>query len=55
VNEDTCNWQETEEGHWQTSCGEAFMLDEGTPWENRMRYCCYCGDPLEQTLGNYDA
>jgi hypothetical protein len=54
MNEDTCNWQETE-GYWQTSCGEEAALYDGTPWGNRMRYCCYCGDPVEQTLENYNA
>ncbi len=33
-------------GHYDTKCGEAHTLMEGTPKENRMRFCCYCGHEL---------
>jgi hypothetical protein len=41
-----CNWTEDEDGNWWTECGEGFTFSDGTPIENRMRYCCYCGQPL---------
>jgi hypothetical protein len=38
-----CNWQEDEDGDWDTSCSHRFSLNEGTPTENNMKFCCYCG------------
>jgi hypothetical protein len=37
-----CHWTE-DEGMWATSCGNAFMLNDGTPTDNNMKFCCYCG------------
>ena len=42
-----CAWTEDDNGCWETDCGGAFGIDEGTPSENGMRFCCYCGRPLE--------
>lgn len=45
-----CRW--TEDGDfdysegWGTECGNSFILAAGTPAENDMKYCCYCGRPL---------
>lgn len=33
---------------WETTCGNAFTLNDGTPRDNRMRFCCYCGLKLAQ-------
>ena len=44
----SCAWREDEDGAWDTSCGQRFELNEGTPAENDMRFCPYCGKPLEQ-------
>lgn len=42
-----CVWKQDEiHGHWDTSCDNAFMLDTGTPKENGMNYCPYCGKVL---------
>lgn len=38
-----CCWQESECDGWQTTCGNAFEIYEGTPEENNMKFCCYCG------------
>ena len=43
----TCIWEQDENGNWFTICGEVFVLEEGTPFENGMRYCCYCGKQLK--------
>lgn len=43
-----CIWTEDENGTWHTSCGEDYEIIEGTPIENGMQYCCYCGRHLEQ-------
>lgn len=32
---------------WATGCGNYFILTDGTPAENDMRFCCYCGKSLE--------
>ena len=33
---------------WESTCGNAFVLNEGTPEENEMNYCPYCGGKLIQ-------
>lgn len=44
-----CIWKEDEDGTcWTTECGELFVLMEGTPKDNKMNYCPYCGKKLEQ-------
>ena len=44
-----CNWSqdgdETSDA-WATDCGRMFRLDDGDPFDNQMRHCCYCGKPL---------
>ena len=46
-----CAWtQEDDEGAWATDCGELFVLNDGVPSENRMRFCCYCGGALTELL-----
>jgi len=32
---------------WETDCGEIFVLNEGTPEDNDMKFCSFCGKPLE--------
>lgn len=44
-----CQWAEDGiEGPWATSCGHYFSLNEGTPSDNGMKYCCFCGRPLAE-------
>jgi hypothetical protein len=43
-----CAWTWSEEGAWATSCGNLFVLNDGTPKENGMNYCCYCGKKLKE-------
>ena len=31
---------------WETSCGHAFVWEDGGPTENGARFCLYCGKPL---------
>jgi hypothetical protein len=42
----TCLWKEDSDGNYDTDCGCAFCLEAGTPSENGMRFCCYCGSVL---------
>jgi membrane protease subunit (stomatin/prohibitin family) len=46
----SCEWKEDWEGNWSTSCGEEYCITEGTPEENKMKFCAYCGKPLKQKL-----
>ena len=43
-----CNWKQDDEGNWETTCGNMFVIAEGTPSENDMNYCCYCGGLLKE-------
>jgi len=48
-----CEW--TYEGSndvWETACGKAFCIVEGTPQENEIRYCCFCGGKLTHPGGD---
>ena len=45
-----CAWECDSEGNWETGCGGTFILNEGTPGDNRMAFCCYCGKPLMETF-----
>jgi hypothetical protein len=42
-----CNWWE-EDGAWTTGCAKRFVLEAGTPEENSMTYCCYCGSVIKE-------
>lgn len=47
-----CRWDYDEDmdAH-ETECGHAFTLIEGTPSENDMRFCPYCGGELWESCG----
>ena len=49
---DPCEWEldNPDFGSWKSSCGEEFIIIEGTPIENGMAFCCYCGKPLLETV-----
>jgi hypothetical protein len=50
-----CTWQYNPdkfgEDTWETGCGEAFLLIEGVPSDNKMKFCCYCGGSLIEKQG----
>src|SRR5690606_14840627 len=45
---ETCTWHGNpdDSGFWDTDCHNTFVLDDGTPTDNDMKFCCYCGRPL---------
>jgi hypothetical protein len=43
----TCAWGADDDGIYETECGNAFQLNDGTPADNNMVYCCYCGRLLD--------
>ena len=50
-----CAWECDSEGNWVTDCGGTFILNEGTPGDNRMAFCCYCGKSLKETFSEAGA
>lgn len=46
-----CTWT-YDETHcaWDSSCGETFILEDGRPNENRIRFCHGCGKPVEVAM-----
>jgi hypothetical protein len=47
-----CNWHQDGEDctTYATSCGHYFEITDGSPSENRFKFCCYCGKPVEESL-----
>jgi len=45
-----CQWMYDDNGFWQTTCEEAFCIEDGTPKDNGMRFCVYCGKPLAEVI-----
>src|SRR3990167_1541554 len=43
-----CTWTETEEGQWDTACGEVFEFIDGGLAENGAKFCQYCGLPVRE-------
>ena len=43
-----CKWIEDEDGRWETDCEQIFEIIDGTPADNDMKYCCFCGELIEQ-------
>lgn len=45
-----CEWRHIAlDECWQTRCDNAFYLESGTPAENHMKFCPYCGRRLTAT------
>ena len=48
---DKCKWTYDEDMDcWEAECDNLFSLMEGTPKENKMKYCPYCGKLIQQIL-----
>ena len=49
-----CKWSLADEdaSMWETTCGHAFVFNDGGPKENHARFCPYCGGTLESTDGS---
>ncbi len=43
-----CDWQQTEDGQWETDCGQVFEVIDGKPSENKMNFCCFCGGAINE-------
>lgn len=43
----TCQWAEDADGSaWETSCRKRFLLNDGGPADNGLKFCPFCGKPL---------
>jgi hypothetical protein len=45
---DICTWTEDEEGRWYSDCDGSFEFNLGGPFDNKMKFCGYCGRPLSE-------
>ena len=56
VSAKTCLWSRADEDTdmWETSCDQAYILNEGTPKENDMNFCTFCGKMLEEASDKQD-
>lgn len=43
-----CVWQEDKDGVWTTACGDSFFFADTIPSDNGMKYCCYCGEWIDE-------
>lgn len=41
--------------YYRTTCGNYFQVFEGTPADNNMHFCCYCGGELIQAEADADS
>lgn len=56
---DPCEWLQDEwDDSYGTSCGNTYLIIDGTPEDNGMNYCTYCGGKLEaittETQGKHE-
>lgn len=42
-----CEWRPDNMGDFFTGCGECFSFTYGTPEENNVQFCPYCGKPVK--------
>lgn len=50
-----CLWTEDDNGNYDTGCGHCFTIIDGTPADNGMKFCVYCGGKLiEEGLAESD-
>ena len=43
-----CIWTYDEDQEvWETSCGDGFCLNEGSPITNKINFCPFCGEKVK--------
>jgi len=48
-NQPECDWEQNEEGWWDTDCNNAFEFAHGNPSYNEFKFCPYCGKTITET------
>jgi len=49
VYQKVCTWVYDDNlDYWDTLCEKGWCFTEGTPKQNRMKFCPFCGDKLKQ-------
>lgn len=43
-----CEWEETEDGNWETQCENMHVFLDGGPSANRHVHCPYCGGRIDE-------
>jgi hypothetical protein len=45
-----CKWEKDnlDYDQYKTSCGNMFVFFEGSPEDNKMKFCPYCGKEIDQ-------
>lgn len=46
--QEICEWIQDSDGNWETDCDDMFVFETGSPADNHMHFCCYCGKKLAQ-------
>jgi hypothetical protein len=41
-----CTWTQSEDGQWESDCGNEFEPNDDGPYENGFHFCPYCGKPI---------
>lgn len=45
---DVCRWMEEPNGeYWHSDCGNDITFEDSAPDSDGMKWCCYCGKPLQ--------
>ena len=50
---DVCVWTQDHNDEfniYETSCGGLFEFIDGSPSENKLNFCCYCGKKLVEKV-----
>lgn len=45
----TCTWkheQTADHAYYVTACGQDFCFEDGTPVDNKFKFCPYCGKKI---------
>ena len=47
-----CEWtHDADMDAWETACDNAWQFTEGTPADNKAKFCPYCGGEIKEVSG----
>ena len=49
-----CHWVQegNDDNTWESDCGNTFCINDGTPKQNDLRFCPFCGLPLVEVVSD---